>query len=125
LTAALSIFADAATVSAVDTCLLRIGAALTWLFAVAFDACRSARETSSMYSLARSSKLVDVDMTLAEVAVQYVSSGKRNTTDVTRVVWVVVVIVSVARKSCPGLVGLAANGAFVHFEASDVLCRGH
>jgi hypothetical protein len=64
-------------------------------------------------------------MTLAEMAVQYVSSGERNTTNVTRVVWVVVVIVSVARKSCPGLVGLAANGALVHFEASDILRRDH
>jgi hypothetical protein len=95
LAAALSIFTDATAVSTVDTCLLRIGAALTWLFAIAFDACRSARETSSVYSLARSSRLIDVDMALAEMAVQYISSGKRDTTNVTRVVRIIIVIVSV------------------------------
>lgn len=72
-----------------------------------------------MYSLTRSSRLVGVDVTLAKMAVQYVSSSKRDTTDVTRVVWSIAVIVSVAGKSGPSLVGLAANGALVHCEASD------
>jgi hypothetical protein len=72
-----------------------------------------------MYSLARSSGLVDVNMALAEMAVQYVSSGKCDTTDVTSVVWIIVVIVGVSRQGSPCLVGLAANAALVHCEASD------
>jgi hypothetical protein len=73
-----------------------------------------------MYSLARSDRLVvDVGMTLAEMAVQYVSSGKGDTTDVTRVVWIIVVVVGVAGQSGPSLVSLATNRALVHCEASD------
>jgi hypothetical protein len=34
-------------------------------------------------------------MALAEMAVQYISSGKRDTTNVTRVVRIIIVIVSV------------------------------
>jgi hypothetical protein len=101
---------------------------LARLFAVAFDARRSASNASGVYPLARSGRFVDVS--LAEMAVQYVSSGKRDTTDVTRMVWVIVVVVSVAGQCSPGFVGLAANGALVHssdldFEASGVVGGGH
>jgi hypothetical protein len=118
LAPALSIFADATTVSTVNARLLRVGAALAWFFAVAFDTRRSARETSSVYPLARSSRLFGVGMPLAEMAIQYVSSGKRDTADVTRVMRIVVMIVGVARQCGPSLVCLAADGAFVHLEAS-------
>jgi hypothetical protein len=120
LAPALNIFADATTVSAVDASLLRSDATSTRLFTVAFDACRSARDTGSMYSLTRSTdRLVDVGMTLAEMAVQYVSSGKGDTADVTRVVWIIVVVVGVAGQGGPSLVCLATNRALVHCEASD------
>jgi hypothetical protein len=119
LAPALSVFAHATTVGAVNAIFLRGDATLARLFAIAFDACCPARSTGSMYSLTRSSRLVGVDVTLAKMAVQYVSSSKRDTTDVTRVVWSIAVIVSVAGKSGPSLVGLAANGALVHCEASD------
>ena len=62
-------------------------------------------------------------MPLAEMAVQYVSSGKRNTADVTRVVGIIVMVVGVAGQGGPSLVSLAADGALIHLEASDVLRR--
>ena len=58
-------------------------------------------------------------MPLAKMAVQYISSGKRDAANVTRVVWITGMIVGVAGQCGPSLVRLATNGAFVHCKTSD------
>jgi len=67
-------FADAPACRAVGACLLGVAAILTWLVTIAFGTRGPARLARCMRSLTGVNRLVNVS--LPEVAIQYVSSGK-------------------------------------------------
>jgi hypothetical protein len=53
-------------------------------------------------------------MSLPEVAIEYITSGKRHTAGIARMIRTIGVVVCMSCQSRPSLVSLVANIAFVH-----------
>jgi hypothetical protein len=105
-------FADTPACRAVGARFLGFGAILTWLATIALCTRSPARFARCMCSLAWLGRFVN--MSLPEVAIQYISSGKRYTAGVASVIRAIGVVVCMSCQGRPSLVGLVTDVAFVH-----------